>query len=188
MIWFSSDMHFGHANIIRLTKRPFKDLDEMHRELKARWNSKVQPDDTIYIVGDFSFMQLTENIKLLKQLNGKKHLIVGNHDKLKKLPLDEFESVQERLPFSLFQNNDTLLCHYPFLNTPDEVDHAAKNGYEIRFLDRRPKNEGQILIHGHMHNNGYKVKGRAINMSVEQWDYYPVSIDEVKAALKPDVE
>lgn len=181
--WFSSDHHYFHRNILYLCNRPFKDLDEMHHELKTRWNSKIQSNDLVYYLGDFSFGQETSTRKILSDLNGKIHLIVGNHDRLKKLPKERFESIQETLTISLFQNNDTLLCHYPFRGTVEELKDAEENGYKIRYLEKRPVNKGQNLIHGHTHDKLYKIKGRAVNVSVEQWDYYPAHIDEIKALL-----
>lgn len=184
-IWFSSDMHYGHFNIIRLCNRPFASLEEMHRELISRWNDKVQPLDIVYIIGDFSFMQETQTRKILNSLNGIKHLILGNHDKESKLPKDCFASIQTKLMFSLFQNNDTLLCHYPYKGTPEELQDANDKGYKIKYLERRPEDKGGYLIHGHTHDKGWQVKRKMINVSVEQWNYTPVHIDEIRTLFKP---
>ncbi len=53
-IWFTSDTHFGHANIIRFCDRPFKDIQEMNERLIANWNAVVRPGDSVYHMGDFS--------------------------------------------------------------------------------------------------------------------------------------
>ena len=50
---YISDLHFGHANIIRFDGRPFKNTDEMEETLVDNWNSVTQPEDTVYILGDF---------------------------------------------------------------------------------------------------------------------------------------
>ncbi|MBQ8637028.1 MAG: metallophosphoesterase [Clostridia bacterium] len=79
MIYFTSDTHFGHYNIIRLCNRPFADADEMNEYMLYRWNEKVNENDTIYIIGDL-FFKCKNPQNILSQLKGKKHLIIGNHD------------------------------------------------------------------------------------------------------------
>ena len=73
--------HFGHANIIRLTGRPFADIDQMDRALITNWNAVAQPQDTVYHLGDFAFRQSGDaKEKYLSRLNGKIVLLQGNHD------------------------------------------------------------------------------------------------------------
>ena len=81
-IFFTSDTHFGHANIIKYCARPFASVQEMNRELIARWNAVVGPRDTVYHLGDFAFGKASEAPTFLRKLNGaKKILIRGNHDR-----------------------------------------------------------------------------------------------------------
>src|SRR5882724_4671195 len=110
-IWFTSDQHFCHKNIIRLCNRPFADLDEMHRTLKEKWNAKVGPQDLVYVIGDFSFCQKTEAHKILQALNGKKILIQGNHDKEKSIPTEDFEEIVTKKQITLSDGTNVLLCH-----------------------------------------------------------------------------
>ena len=96
MVFFSADLHFGHANIIRHCARPFASVEEMDADLLANWRRRVRADDTVYIVGDLMFY-CKDPESYLWQLPGKKHLIVGNHDPvwMKKVPVERyFESVQ----------------------------------------------------------------------------------------------
>ena len=79
MTYFTSDQHFGHFNIIRLCGRPFETVEEMDEALLSKWNAKVKADDTVYILGDL-FFRAAKVEPILKALNGRKHLIVGNHD------------------------------------------------------------------------------------------------------------
>ena len=81
MIYFTIDMHLGHENIIRLCNRPFSNVEEMDQALIDNWNRRVQPQDTIYILGDLMFRNKKPPEEYLRQLNGKKHLIIGNHDR-----------------------------------------------------------------------------------------------------------
>jgi len=81
MIFYTADLHLGHANVIRHCERPFQDADEMDEELIERWNRKVHKNDTVYIVGDFIFRCHRPPEEYFDLLKGKKHLILGNHDK-----------------------------------------------------------------------------------------------------------
>ena len=78
-LFFISDLHFSHANIINLANRPFKDVLEMNKTLIENWNNTVSKSDTVFILGDFCFGQASVWEKLLRQLNGNKVLILGNH-------------------------------------------------------------------------------------------------------------
>lgn len=76
--WFTADTHFGHANIIRLCDRPFGSVEEMDAVLIANWNGVVGPRDEVWHLGDFSHREASD---YLRRLNGRKHLIFGNHDR-----------------------------------------------------------------------------------------------------------
>ena len=96
MTYFTSDQHFGHFNIIRLSRRPFKTVEEMDETMVKRWNAKVRDDDTVYVLGDLFFRAATVE-PILKRLKGHKHLMLGNHDPswTDRVDLaDYFESVQ----------------------------------------------------------------------------------------------
>ena len=93
MTFFTSDQHFGHFNIIRLCSRPFGTVEEMDEALLSKWNAKVKVDDTVYILGDL-FFRAAKVEPILKALNGRKHLIVGNHDHTwMKMDVNDFEPV-----------------------------------------------------------------------------------------------
>lgn len=113
MKYYISDTHFGHKNVLKLDNRPFQTIEENDEEIIRRWNERVKKDDSVYILGDFSW----NNRKIAdyaKRLNGQKHLILGNHDyesEVKKVE-DCFASV------SLFkkvydEGRTVTLCHYP---------------------------------------------------------------------------
>lgn len=93
MTFFTSDQHFGHFNIIRLCSRPFGTVEEMDEALLSKWNAKVKADDIVYILGDL-FFRAAKIEPILKALNGRKHLIVGNHDHTwMKGDVNDFESM-----------------------------------------------------------------------------------------------
>lgn len=94
--WFSSDYHLGHANIIKYCNRPFNNADEMNKAIIANHNALIQPDDEWYHLGDFSAMGPGYTIEALKQLNGKKFMLLGNHDKI--LKKDEVQQYFTLIP------------------------------------------------------------------------------------------
>ena len=80
-ILYIADLHLGHNNIIRHCNRPFKDVNEMDAVLIRNWNNTVRNDDDIYILGDVCYTKGDiSTIDYLKRLNGRKYIIIGNHD------------------------------------------------------------------------------------------------------------
>lgn len=167
MIYYTSDLHLGHTNIIKMCHRPFANVDEMNAALITNWNVRVTNSDTVYICGDLMFRSATDPELFLRQLRGKKHLVVGNHDGswMKKIELPHyFESVENLKVFSNGKYKITL-CHYPMMSF-----------------------EGKYLIHGHIHNNKndtywrlLRTMDNALNASVEINGYTPVTFDELVA-------
>ncbi len=117
MILFTSDLHIGHRNIIKLCNRPFSSLEEMDESLIENWNQVVTNGDTIYVVGDLMFRTQTAPNCILRRLKGKKHLIVGNHDNswLNKVNADtHFKSIERYVKISNGKRK-LALCHYPMM-------------------------------------------------------------------------
>lgn len=79
-VYTIGDLHFGHKNVIGFDHRPFADVDEMDHVLIELWNGRVQPDDTVYILGDICYRSERAPEWYLQQLKGHKILILGNHD------------------------------------------------------------------------------------------------------------
>ena len=173
MIYFTADNHFCHGNIIGSCYRPFKDVQEMNREMIKRWNSYVTDHDEVYVLGDFLYKGTAiEANKILGQLKGKKYLIRGNHEKYlddPKFRLGAFEWVKEYYILN-YEGIEFVLFHYPILQW-----HKS--------------HRGSIHLYGHVHNNadkdpdfGEKLRmlgSRAINVGVDVNDFYPVSIKRI---------
>lgn len=120
MNYFTSDLHLGHRNIIRLCNRPFATIEEMDETLIRNWNAKVTSGDTVYILGDLLFRNEKPAEEYLKQLKGKKHLIIGNHDRdwVKKCNLEDFFESVNNLHFISDGKRQMTLCHYPMMSWP----------------------------------------------------------------------
>src|SRR6266545_5729642 len=111
-----SDNHWGHAGIIRLANRPFDDVEQMDAFMRAEWNAVVRHGDTVIHLGDFAHRYPADGLpKLFASLNGRKHLIKGNHDK-ETLALP-WESVNDVVHTSIDSQRVTL-CHYAWRTWP----------------------------------------------------------------------
>lgn len=116
-IWFTSDTHWGHLNIIKFCNRPWKTVEEMDEALIENWNSAVSKDDIVFHLGDFAFAPNWRWKELLSRLNGHIYLILGNHD-VSRWPGDSvmtlFEQVSQQM-FLKVDNKQIYLSHCPLL-------------------------------------------------------------------------
>lgn len=181
--WFTSDTHFYHKNVIEYCKRPFSDIDSMNHALIQNWNAAVKPDHTVFVLGDFSFGNKEQTQGILRQLNGRKILIWGNHDQDKRHKNLEmgFDLVMEQAVLRLSRNWRVKLCHFP---------HRASwlqrwwYGFDDRKPNLRPpKEEGMYLLHGHVHT-AWKSRSRMINVGVDVWSYKPVSAVDILGLIQ----
>ncbi len=138
MIYFTADLHLGHKSIIQLSNRPFSTIEEMDATLIKNWNRKVKGNDTVYILGDLIYK--SDNPEYyLKQLKGKKILLIGNHDKgwLSKINVENYFIKTALMLEENINGKIITLCHYPMLEWRNSRKDGSKKGY---------------LIHGHTHN------------------------------------
>lgn len=161
MIYFTSDTHFGHKNIIKYCGRPFADVEEMNRELVLRWNARVNARDTVYHLGDFAFLGKTRAAEILQALNGDKVLIIGNHD----------PSKIWRLPWWA-QAHDAL--HTTIEGTPVFMFHYPCESWAPPF----------IHLHGHAHGTSGEIKNRYdvgvdAHGAREPFPYAPKTLKEI---------
>jgi len=181
--WFTSDHHFGHGNIIKYCERPFNSVAHMNAAMQTAWNLVVEPDDAVYYLGDFAMQPLLV-ADILPLLNGSKILVAGNHDrchpkigsptKWLQAYLDAgFESVHTELELDI-AGQVVLLHHFPY-----RVETEPRQKY----YGQRPVDNGGWLIHGHVHNR-WKVSGRQINVSVENWNFEPVSLETIAGIIE----
>ena len=115
MIYYTGDLHFDHENVISFDHRPFSSVEEMDKALIELWNKKVDRKDLVYVAGDFAYRNKRPFDWYLKQLNGKKFLVVGNHDgKLLKDPvaMSYFEGV-DKMCHVVDNGRHICICHYP---------------------------------------------------------------------------
>jgi len=180
-IWFGSDHHFGHFNAIEQNNRPFKTTHEMNMGMIEIWNSKVKPGDLVYYLGDIAINH-QRAMNSFPHLNGEFILIAGNHDKCywnREKDIEFYLSmgikrIHRELKINYFKNRQVLLSHLPYAGDQTEKD---------RYLEYRPKDDGNWLIHGHIHRH-WHVRGRMINVSVDANGLAPLHIDEIRKIMK----
>ena len=178
MIYFTSDLHFYHKNIIKYSPsfRSYENADEMNEKLIEMWNNIVTPEDTVYNLGDLSMAANTKKvIEVAKRLNGKHFLILGNHDypiksekeKLMEMVKDDgnnlFEDIRD-YKFLTFPGVQIALSHYPM---------AGWEGMQ----------QGSIMLHGHLHDYISEVKGKILNVGFDLHGKL-LSLDEVLSFVK----
>lgn len=183
--WYTADLHFNHTNIIKYCNRPFADLDDMNEKMIEYWNELVQPEDTVYVLGDFSLS--LSALQFVSLLNGTKKLIAGNHDQCwignkkhasatKRYLEAGFESVNSNgYQQHKLGNLNVMISHLPYAGDSHDND---------RYSSYRPKNEGAILICGHVHDSwSYTETPRQINVGVDVSDFRPISEEMLLAEI-----
>lgn len=182
MIYFTADEHYGHKNIISYSSRPFKDLDEMHEQLAYRFNETVSFGDCTVHLGDFSLDERLVS-RYLSVLNGTHVLVPGNHDRCHPRRGGHSRSVSKYISYGFSEvcasgqsrrrigEHWVNLCHLPYTS------------HDGRFSEYLPTDSGEWLLHGHVHER-WKVKGRMINVGVDQWDYRPVSKKQILEVIE----
>jgi calcineurin-like phosphoesterase family protein len=184
-IWFTSDSHFGHANLLTfkadgggLVRAGFRDVDHMDEVMIERWNAVVKPTDKIYHLGDVA-MNKRALERVLPRLMGKKRLILGNHDMEDMSVYRQW--FQKIASWRHFTGDGWAIVatHFPL--------------HPSAFLERY---EGACLnVHGHLHErvvrNGGRNRRRAVvpdpryrSVCVEQTNYAPVNYDTLVATAK----
>jgi calcineurin-like phosphoesterase family protein len=172
--FFTSDEHYGHRNIIGYCARPFADVDAMREELIRLFNERVTDGDVVWHLGDFSLDE-REVARVLPRLKGTHHLIAGNHDACHPRRSQAAAAARRylRAGFASVQTEATVdgfhLCHLPYEGEP-------------RYPEWRPRDEGKILLHGHVHGM-WLTRDRMINVGVDVWGFAPVALDELRSLV-----
>jgi calcineurin-like phosphoesterase family protein len=167
-LFFTSDLHFYHANVIKYCNRPFTSVEEMNETFIERWNSVVPPDGKVWLLGDIFFCDAKNAAEILARLNGEKHLILGNHDKLirNNLQLQKlFFKIYPDLHQETIDGVPVIMSHYPLLTW-------------------NRAHWGSFMLHGHVHStsptNGIH---RRYDVGVDANSYAPVSWAKIKDVL-----
>lgn len=164
--FFISDHHFGHKHIIDFESRPFASAEQMTERMIEKWNAAVGDNDRVFHLGDFSFLNKEKTADIVRRLNGRKFLILGNHDRGRSRSwwLDAgFDEVSE---YPIVYKDFFFLSHEPmYMN----------------------KHMPYVNVHGHIH--GQKYEGASyFNVCVEHWDYTPLTFERIRDMVVPGEE
>lgn len=178
-IFFTSDFHLGHKNVIKFDNRPFENVRIMTDTIIENWNSVVNDESIVYFLGDLFFRGSQKRLKeIVHSLKGEIRVILGNHDRLSKLAsLERFSDIQTYQRISVKDsdgrggNQDIIVAHYPILSW---------DKYHF----------GSWHIHGHCHMNLTKTqtgeeyyRRKVIDVGCNGWNYTPVSYEKVKEIM-----
>lgn len=162
--FLTSDLHFGHANIIRYCNRPFSNVEEMDNGLIENWNAVVTPTDQVFVLGDMFFCSETRAAQILNRLNGKIALIPGNHDDqiMKSASFSaRFWKILPALHMERRNGQDVSMSHYPMLSW-------------------RNASRGAFMLHGHVHSSvAHDSKIRRYDVGVDANGFTPVHWDHI---------
>lgn len=164
-VWFTADSHFSHRNIIKYCNRPFSSVAEMDETMIANWNDRVSQHDTVYHLGDFMFGK--NQLRILQRLNGRKHLILGNHDR-----------------------DVSLADGWIWINHYAEVtcskQHIVLFHYAMKVWNR--SYYGSWHLFGHSHGTlPDDSNSLSFDVGVDCHDFKPLSFEEVKQMMRPKV-
>ena len=185
-IYYIAAPHFGHGNIIKHDGRPFETVAEMDETLIRNWNARVTNQDEVYILGDLCWGKEKDWLELLPKLNGRKHLIRGNHDirQYSQQVRDMFKSPITDYAEIVDAGRRVILCHYPLLSY------------------RRDGDINTYMLYGHVHTTDeytgirkaidgmresvthYNYRGQLYNVFCGFYNWTPATLDEIIAAGK----
>jgi len=172
--FFTADLHLGHKMMAEKFRPQFGSIEVMDEVIINNWNDTIGKKDEVWLLGDVGFYKPKDLFNIVSQLNGRKYLIKGNHDKTATAPAcrnvwERIEKLHEVRMHDLdFEagHQKIVLCHYPMLTW-------NKSHY------------GTWHLHGHCHGNlSPELKGLRLDIGVDCHDYRPISYDEVKVLMQ----
>ena len=192
LIFFTSDWHIGHPNVLDYSKRPFTDIDHMEHILINNFNSTVPQGSLTYFLGDMGLCKGDRIKKVLDQLNGSKCLILGNHDKGSNTMYSLGFDVVLNAATLYIANQRVTMSHCPLRGLYREDTSGMKGSMPGALWHGDHKqhafsveNEGQFHLSGHIHSpNGgksEKILGKQYDVGVDANNYRPVSISKIES-------
>lgn len=177
--WFISDIHVDHTNVLRLSDRPFQNIQEMERTIVNNINKVVRPDDVLILGGDICLGKKEAWIRFLSSLHTKNVILVkGNHDTWQNIPKDMLTLIVEQLVLRL-HGRLFVVSHYPYRCSWWRA--FWKRLHPAVLSPKRPKDNGLWLLHGHDHRRSILVDyhPRMLSIGVDANNFKPISADEI---------
>lgn len=176
-VFFIADLHFGHKNIIGYSRPQFDSLDDMHDTIIKNWNSVVKPKDVVYVLGDVAFGK--DNLKYMQYLNGRKHLVMGNHDVY---AIEEYTPYFDHI-WGCNNYKGCILTHIPIIESQFYRWKLNIHGHVHVKNEEEIKIEGQVVQDGDitLSNNP-----KYFNVCAEHINMTPIRWEEIKEITKLD--
>jgi calcineurin-like phosphoesterase family protein len=162
-VFFSSDLHFYHKNIIKYSNRPFTDIDDMREGLITNHNSLVGPKDVWFHLGDFAFTNSDNVRRILSRMNGYKIFLKGNHCNWNMLQAMLREGLIDELHrdwIGKIKDHSFHIYHFP-IQSWENAKH------------------GTIHLHGHSHGSTPSPKMLRLDVGVDCHNWFPVSYESI---------
>ena len=202
MMYYISDLHFGHRRMLMpdgFDRRPFPSLEAMHETLKTRWNDQVANTDDVYILGDLSWRADDAAVAWIAQLQGRKHLVVGNHDILTDVRFRQL--FEEIVPYKEVEDHiggapyRVVLSHYPLMFWNHQHMERWGGGLQRHWA---------VHLYGHVHASreeglyqsflarlntvhGIRCVARNVGCMMPWMDYSPRALGEILGAPPLDL-
>lgn len=172
-IYFVSDTHWGHKNIIQYSNRPYNNVDEMNEALIKNWNALVKPEDTVYHLGDFAFMPYREFKNTVRRLNGYINVVLGNHDNV----------ISNNIKDLISSNSLASVQNYLEIKPAGQMIVLFHYGQRVW----NKSHHGSIHLYGHSHGS-LPPFGKSVDVGVDckeiTNEYRPIHLDEVLTYMK----
>lgn len=177
-IWLTSDLHFCHDREFLYGPRGFSNVEDMNKAIVERWNNVVQPEDTVYVLGDIMLNNNERGLKLLKSLKGEIHIILGNHDTATREALykDCWNVVEVALAARLkYKKYHFFMTHYP-CNTGN--------------LEKESLKQCTLNLYGHTHQqtNFFQDIPYMYHVGLDSHNCTPVCLDDIIEDMETKVE
>ena len=176
-IWLTSDFHFGHDREFVWKARGYSSVEEMNEIQIEKFNSLVQPDDTVYILGDLMLGDKS-NIEFIKRLKGRIHIVLGNHDTpTREAMYKELPNVVE-IAWAIkldYRKYHFYMSHFPTLT----------GNLEKEYLRQMTLN---LYGHTHQNTNFYEDRPYMFHVGVDSHNGYPVNLDDIIMMMNEKVQ
>ena len=175
-IWITSDWHFNHDKEFVWKERGFNSVDEMNKKIIENYNSLVSPDDDVYVLGDLMLGPAAAGIDCIKQLKGKLHIALGNHDtETRKNLYYELPNIIE-IGYALYlkyRKHHFLLTHYP----------CYTGNIEKEALTQMTLN---LYGHTHQKTNFFNNNFFMYHCGIDSHNCYPINIDNIILEMREE--
>ena len=168
--YFTSDIHFGHTNILKYDNRQFNTIEDHDETIIQNWNSIINKDDFVYYLGDFALCNSKKAESIMSRLNGNKYFIKGNHDKDDTIKLyKKYGTYLGELKKVKVEDQEIILCHYC-----------------LKVWDKSHK--GSWHLWGHSHGSlPEDIYSKSFDVGIMLWNYYPVSFEQVYEKMQTKI-